>query len=200
VEWLVLAAFGIMWAVFLLPSGRRRVSRAGGRSVAEFERGMDLLAQTEGRGQGRWIVTPQKGVPFLGPRERARARARGRRRRVLVFLLESIALTLLIGLVPPLRVAWGATALLGALLVAYVYLLLTIKARSVHGEPREHARAARAPARPVAATAAAAHRYVAEGMSRTPRPSFNGLNAVAGHDDVHVVVVSGREALQTVRA
>ena len=46
-----------------------------------------------------------------------------------VFLLESILITFLMGLVPPLRVMWVATAALGGLLLAYVWLLLWIKAR-----------------------------------------------------------------------
>jgi hypothetical protein len=103
---------------------------------------MELLAQAEVHGtSGRWIVTPRKGVRFLGPRERQQARARVRRRRVFVFLLEAIGLSLLIGIVPPLRVAWVVAAALGGLLLLYVWALLVIKAR---------ARAASAPP-PVAA-------------------------------------------------
>jgi hypothetical protein len=92
---------------------------------------MELLAQAEVHGtSGRWIVTPRKGVRFLGPRERQQARARIRRRRVFVFLLEAIGLSLLIGIVPPLRVAWMVAAALGGLLVLYVWALLVIKARA----------------------------------------------------------------------
>jgi len=98
---------------------------------------MELLANAEVHGTtGRWIVTPRKGVRFLGPRERQQARARARRRRVFVFLLEAIALTLLIGAVPPLRVAWVVAAGLGGLLVLYVWALLVIKARAAAAPPR----------------------------------------------------------------
>jgi len=92
---------------------------------------MELLAQAEVHGtSGRWIVTPRKGVRFLGPRERQQARARARRRRVFVFLLEAIGLSLLIGIVPPLRVSWIVAAALGGLLLIYVWALLVIKARA----------------------------------------------------------------------
>jgi Flp pilus assembly protein TadB len=128
VQWLLLALLGIMWAAFLLPAGRKR---SDARSVEDFERRMELLAQAEVHGTGgRWIVTPRKGVRFLGPRERQQARARARRRRVFVFLLEAIGLSLLIGVVPPLRVAWVVSATLGGLLFIYVWALLVIKARA----------------------------------------------------------------------
>jgi len=94
-QWLLLGVLVIIWAAFLIPIGRRR---SDSRSVEDFERRMELLANAEVHGTtGRWIVTPRKGVRFLGPRERQQARARARRRRVFVFLLEAIALTLLIG-------------------------------------------------------------------------------------------------------
>ena len=119
-EWLAVSAFGIMWAAILFPSPRRRPSPR--TSVEDFGRDMDLLAHAEGRTHGRWIVTPQKGVPFLGMPRRERVRARERRRHVFVFLLESLLITFLIGLVPPLRVMWMATASLAGLLLAYVWL------------------------------------------------------------------------------
>jgi hypothetical protein len=116
VQWLLLGLLAIMWAAFLVPAGRRR---SDARSVEDFERRMELLAQAEVHGtSGRWIVTPRKGVRFLGPRERQQARARARRRRIFVFLLEAIGLSLLIGIVPPLRVAWLVSAAFGGLLAA----------------------------------------------------------------------------------
>jgi hypothetical protein len=128
VQWLLLALLGIMWAAFIVPVRRKRSDT---RSVEDFERRMELLAQAEVHGtSGRWIVTPRKGVRFLGPRERQQARARARRRRVFVFLLEAIGLSLLIGIVPPLRVAWMVAAGLGGALLIYVWALLVIKARA----------------------------------------------------------------------
>lgn len=188
-DWLPLGALGIIWAALLLPGLRRRPSPRF--QVHEFERGMELLAYSEVQGTtGRWIVTPRKGMRFVGTVERHRARARERRRKVLVFLLEAIVLTFLIGLVPPLRVAWYVAAGFGLLLGVYVWLLLTIKHRS-SAPVRERARAtateqgkARVPA---------VVRYVAEGRSTWARPTFNGLGTMGGSDRVHVVVKAARE-------
>ncbi|HEY7477556.1 MAG TPA: hypothetical protein VIB62_04890 [Actinomycetota bacterium] len=182
-EWLLLAAFGIMWAALLVPIVRKR---SEARSVQEFETRMELLAHAGVHGtSGRWIVTPRKGIRFLGPQERQRARARERRRRVFVFLLESIGLTVLIGLVPPLRAAWYVSAALGALLLLYVWALLSIKHRAAH--PHDVARAARVPEREPQRPAPAP-RYVADGRLGWARPTFNGLGALDESDAVHVVV------------
>jgi Flp pilus assembly protein TadB len=186
-DWLLLVGLGIMWVAFLLPTDRRRHSAKA--SVEDFERRMELLAQTEAQdGPGRWIMTPRKEARFVGPVERQRARARERRRRVFVFLLESIGLTFLIGAVPPLRAVWIFTGVLLALLTVYVWLLVTLTHRA---PPRPHERvaAAREP-RPSARArvAAAAQRYVAEGHSTWARPTFNGLGSLGEGDTVHVVV------------
>jgi hypothetical protein len=189
---LILAGLGIIWAAFLVPSLRRR--RSPSTSVEDFERRMELLAQAETHGgPGRWIITPRKGARFVGPEERRRARARERRRRVLVFLLESIGLSFLIGLAPPLRMVWIGTAVLGFALLLYVWLLLAIKHR--FGE-RAHERVAAATAGTRAAAhraALAAQRYVAEGHSARPRPHHNGLGVLGEGDVVHVVVRPAHE-------
>jgi hypothetical protein len=117
-----------MWALFLVPFGRWRSEK---RTVADFERRMELLAHAEAHGTtGRWIVTPRKGVRFLGPQERQRARARVIRRRVFVFLLEALFVSLLIGLVPPLRAVWYGSAGIAVLLVTYAWLLVAMKAHA----------------------------------------------------------------------
>ena len=155
--------------------------------MRDFERNMDLLAGTES--QGRWIVTPRKGTTFMGPHARAQVRARERRRRVLTALVEALVATALIGLVPPLRAVWYATAFVLMLLGAYVWVLLAMKARADH---------ARSPARPFAeaepvASAPARQRFAAEGSSRTARPAFNGLAALVD-DPVDIVVRPAAEA------
>ena len=181
-DWLLLAGLGIMWLAFLLPSARRRPSPS--TTVEHFERRMELLAQAEVHGSaGRWIITPRKGVRFVGSAERKRARARERRKQVFVFLLESIGITFLIGLVPPLRVVWMLTAVLAGLLLAYVYLLITIKQRA--GHPDAQLRAAQAPDH---TSRRVAIRHVAEGASSWARPMVNGLGLLGEGDAVHVVV------------
>jgi len=180
VEWMLLAALGIMWGAFLVPRGRKR---SEARSVIDFEQRMELLANAEVHGTtGRWIVTPRKGVRFLGPDDRRRARARERRRKVFVVLLDSIVLTSLIGLAPPLRPMWIVAAGLGAVLILYVWVLLSLKGRAY--------RPSRVPA-------------TANGDSRRPvgvppfedriaaapsRAAFHDLDIFGDDEPVHVVV------------
>jgi hypothetical protein len=97
---------------------------------------MDLLADTEGNGRGRWIVTPRKGVAFVGTRERARERARARRRRVFVFMIESTGIAFLIGLVPPLRAIWLVAGSMMILLALYTWLLVTLREREAPASRR----------------------------------------------------------------
>ena len=94
-------------------------------------------------------------------------------------------MTLLIGLVPPLRVAWVASAVLGALLLLYVWLLVTIKHRPAMGA-RE--RAAAVNATPTSRAAAFAQRHVIPGLGARARPTFNGLGSLGEGDHVHVIV------------
>lgn len=181
-EWWLLVGTAIVWAVLLVPLGRHRSER---RTITDHERRMELLASAEVHGtSGRWIVTPRKGMRFLSPQERQRVRARERRRHVFVVLLEGLGLTLLIGLVPPLRAVWIASAVIAGLLVVYVWLLLLLKSR----EPSraERALATAAPARTTTATAAV--RHVADGLKGLARPTVNGLGSLGEGDRVHVVV------------
>jgi len=175
--WLLLVALGIMWAAFLLPVWRSSPNK----SVEDFERNMELLADTEGGSQGRWIVTPRKGMAFVGPRERAKERARARRRRVFVFMIELIGLTFLIGLVPPLRAMWYATATLLVLLGVYVWLLLSNRARSAN-TVRIPAASAPEEAAPVP------RRHAVHGASHAGRSAAAGL--VELDDDLANIVVT----------
>jgi hypothetical protein len=176
--WLLLAALGIIWAAFLLPTWRSSPNK----SVEDFERNMELLADTEGPSQGRWIVTPRKGMAFVGPRERAKERARERRRRVFVFMVESIGLTFLIGLVPPLRAMWYATATILVLLGVYVWLLLSTRARSASIVRVPPAAPAPEKAAPVP------HRHAVHGGTHPVRSAAAGL--VELDDDLANIVVT----------
>jgi hypothetical protein len=187
VGWLLLVALLILWAAFLIPSWASPPSKTD-KSMKDFERNMDMLAETES--PGRWIVTPRKGTTFIGLRARAQARARERRRRVLMVLIESLVLSALIGLVPPLRAMWYATATLLVLLGGYVWALLTMKARAdAHDPARPRETAATAPASPRPTR----QRYAADASNRTARRSFNGLPAF-GDDLVNIVVRPAAEA------
>lgn len=124
-DWILLVALIIIWGVVLLPRGQRGSPRD---SIARFEQGMETLAHTNGAPPGRWVLAPKKDEPFIGSQQRVRMRVRERRRQVLTVLGEAIAITGLIGMVPPLRPMWvltGALLLLGA---AYVFMLLQLRA------------------------------------------------------------------------
>ena len=123
-DWLLTGSVVIILAAYALPP---RLARGRARSsIEEFNYHMGVLEQTEKAG-GRWIVAPRKGEAFVGRRERARARARARRRRVFTVLLEALALTLLIGMFPPLRGMWILSGIVGAMLGVYVLMLLNVK-------------------------------------------------------------------------
>lgn len=179
--WLLLVALGIMWGAFLLPTRRSSPDR----SIEDFERRMELLADTDGNGRGRWIVTPRKGMAFVGTKERARERARERRRRVFVFMLESIGLAFLIGLVPPLRAMWFAAGVLLVLLGGYVWLLLSMKEQAAAGSPRADAR----PERPRRAHPRPAV-VAANGGSQAASP--NGHASLDPDDLLNIVVRPAR--------
>jgi hypothetical protein len=151
-------------------------------SVEDFERKMELLAETGRHEDGRWIITPRKGTAFLGPDARTRARARERRRRVFVSILESIGLTFLIGLVPPLRPMWAVTGILMAALGAYVWLLLWMKEQGAEASAKRRVQEASVPDHPRPVR----QRYVSEGMSA--KPAYNGLG-VFDHDELTNIVV-----------
>src|SRR5207245_8577409 len=122
-SWILLAALGIIWATFLIPS-RRHSPRS---SVEEFERKMTILADANNwSSAGRWVLMPQRGQRFMGSRDRSRARVRRRRRQVFTVLVEATGVTFLIGLVPRLRPMLYGTAILVGLLVVYSLMLLTI--------------------------------------------------------------------------
>jgi hypothetical protein len=122
--WIFVAGMVIIWGIFLLPVGRFGTS---GSSVEEFERSMDLLAETQRRGPGRWVVMPRKGAPIKDFRDLSKARIRRRRRRILAGLAEASGLFILMGLFPPLHgMLVPGVALLG-LLVVYMVLLARVQ-------------------------------------------------------------------------
>lgn len=154
-------------------------------SIEEFEKDMDLLADTEG--EGRWVVTPKKGAKFVGAQARHRARILERRRTVLAFLVEATGITFLIGLVPPLHGMWVATSGFGLALFGYCWLLIRLKMieSGSHGVASQVAGNHRVGA--VASRGAATGRYVADRTGRVARPSYAGL-ATFSEEDVHVVL------------
>jgi len=133
-SWLLLAVLGMIWAAFLLPSWRRSPTS----TVEEFEERLSVLAEANKVTAGRWVLMPRQGRRFLGPEDRQRARMRRRRRVVFMTMLEVIGLTTLIGLFPPLRAMLYVSVFLVILLVAYIALLLKLRADEMSmGRPGE---------------------------------------------------------------
>lgn len=116
-DWISLAVLAIIWAVVLVPAPRRRGPERNPLAVSRVE--MEEFQQP-----GRWILSPKRSAPFVGRERRVRMRARQRRRRVITLLLETMALTALIGMFPPLRAMLWITGALVVLLLGYVGLMV----------------------------------------------------------------------------
>jgi hypothetical protein len=185
--WLFMAGLVIIWGVFLLPYGGLAFA---GSSVEEFERSMDVLAETHRSGSGRWVVMPRKGAAIKDFRDLSRARIRRRRRQILTGLAEATGLFLLMGVFPPLH----AMLMPGLVLLGVLLLYMSLLAR-VKGAESERARVlavarARAEAEPQEAPATAP---VATGLL------VDELDLIA--DDVHVIVHRSDEVdLEDLRA
>jgi len=166
---LLLAGLAVVWAAVLVPATARRGIASPMASVAAFERGMGLLAETEHR-PGRYVLVPGPSA-VLGRRDRAFARAQHRRRMIFTGLLEALGVSALISLFPPLRMMVVATGLLAIVLLWYVGYLLRLKEehrRSLRAAPR------RVPPSPVAAPAEQPERIVLENELRIYRRERDG--------------------------
>ena len=190
VGWLLVAVLGIIWVASLLPLSRFKAS--ANTSVEEFERSMDLLAETHRRSSGRWVVMPRKGAQFTNPKDLNRARLRRRRKQILAGLAEATVLFFLIGLFPPLHsMLYVAFGLLAALLL-YAAMLAKVRAAEA---ARAEAVAARRSRR--AAESGAAPVTVVPAVDAPPP-----IDQIAVVDrDVHVIVHSSEDVdLEELRA
>jgi hypothetical protein len=191
-SWIFLAGLGIIWAVCCYPRGRSPRT-----TVKEFEQGMDRLADVgTNKDVGRFILAPRKGMPFLGVRERARVRARVRRRRVLTFLLEACGLTALMGMFPPFRPMFYATAIFLTLLAGYVGILVWIK--ETQKDRARHMRHALGSAvagfRPAAASAGGnGNGHAARADGHSAHPIYNHLGFLDPQEGVHVRIRRARK-------
>jgi hypothetical protein len=178
-----MAAVVIIWGIFLLPVGRFGTSAS---SVEEFERSMDLLAETQRRGPGRWVVMPRKGAPIKDFRDLSKARIRRRRRRILAGLAEASGLFILMGLFPPLHgMLVPGIVLLGLLLL---YMVLLARVQAVESERAKalaarRARVAEAEPEPEAALQVAAP---VPALATVAAPAIDERSFI--EDDCHVIV------------
>jgi hypothetical protein len=171
----------IIWGIFLLPFGRFGTSAS---SVEEFERSMDLLAETQRRGPGRWVVMPRKGAPIRDFRDLSKARIRRRRRHILAGLAEASGLFILMGLFPPLQGMLVPGLVLLGLLLLYMALLARVQvAESARAQAVAARRARAAGAEPEPALPAAAP---VPALAAVAESSIDDLSFI--EDDCHVVV------------
>ena len=140
---MVLLILAVVWAVFLVPQVvRARTESRPSDSIGAFQRQLSVLERTTPGG-----VTPLRsyrsvspvsstpsaalggGVAFALP---TRSEVRKRRRDILLGLLAAMAGSLVLGLVPGLRVMLGLHLVLDLLFAGYVALL--IRARNLAAE------------------------------------------------------------------
>src|SRR2546422_967758 len=105
--WIFIAVLGIIWATFLFPFLRH--GRSPTSSVQEFERKMDLRAETTRAHRGGWVLPPRAGERFRGRRGRSGSRLRHRRGQVFALLPEAPLLRGLMGFFPPFHAMLIAT-------------------------------------------------------------------------------------------
>jgi hypothetical protein len=135
----VLIVLAAVWAAFLLPPIlRARSEHRPSGSISDFRRQLHVLARTSPSASaspvGALRTTPLRPVARPGvvagpaPVRLGRSRQSVKRRRdVFVGLLVAMAGSLVLGLLPPLRVLWAVHVVLDLLFVAYVGALLYLR-------------------------------------------------------------------------
>lgn len=133
----VLVILALVWAVFLIPQvvrSRREVRPAD--SIGAFQRHLSVLERAApnhpGTVEGQVRVGPEARTTAPRLATPSRADVRRRRRDVLVGLLAAMAGSLVLGLIPGLRVLLVVHLVLDVLFVAYVVLL--VRARNAAAE------------------------------------------------------------------
>lgn len=143
---MVLLVLAVIWAAVLVPPLLR--ARAEGRpadSIGNFRRQLHVLqrtgpgvfppANTLGASMGPYRpVAPGLAIRSASPEAARRARTLKRRRDVLFGLLGAMGGTLLLGLLPSLRVLWGLHLVLDLLFAGYVALLVRMRNEAAERE------------------------------------------------------------------
>lgn len=136
---MVLLFLAVIWAAVLVPPMLR--ARAEGRpadSIGTFRHQLSVLQRTAPgmvapANTLRSPMTPYRtiapglAIRSVSPESARRARTLKRRRDILFGLLGAMGGSLVLGLVPSLRVLWGLHVVLDALFVGYVVLLVRMR-------------------------------------------------------------------------
>jgi hypothetical protein len=151
VSQVVLLILAVVWAIFLVPQVLRARATRTGDSVGAFAQQLSILGRTSPAGSPH-LMRPLPMVPGhdddddLGPSRMTLNEARKRRKEVIRALLIAMAVTFVLGLLPPLRKLLMLNLLLDAVFVAYLVLLY--RAQSATADRHARTRRLRAPAPP----------------------------------------------------
>ncbi len=145
---MVLIVLAAVWAAFLLPPVlRARSEHRPSGSISDFRRQLHVLARTTpivvgtapGIGErrppaGARVVPIRPGLapitaPPIGLRLGRRPSTVKRRRDIFVGLLVAMAGSLVLGVVPPLRLLWTIHILIDVAFVAYVGALVYLRSQ-----------------------------------------------------------------------
>ena len=129
----VLLILAVVWAVFLIPQVvRARAEKTPADSIGAFRSQLSVLEKATPAPWG----TSRSKPPYLNPAVVApyRASVAERRRNVVLALLGAMGVTLLLGMLPPLRFVLAAHLLVDALFVAYIALLARARTIGVERE------------------------------------------------------------------
>lgn len=141
----VLLVLAAVWAAVLLPPAlRARAEGTPADSIGSFRHQLSVLRRT---GTGGPLAPAHQLTPYLPdgvvqahrvpvrPITRSSATIK-RRRDVFCGLLAAVAGSFLLGLLPPLRVMWGLSAVLAVLLAGYVALLVQLRNAAAEREAK----------------------------------------------------------------
>jgi hypothetical protein len=149
VSQVVLLILAVVWAIFLVPQVLRARAARSGDSVGAFAQQLSVLGRTSPAGSPN-LMRQLPMVPpdddDLGPSRLTLEQARKRRRDILRGLLVAMGVTLVLGLLPPLRRLLTLNVVLDLAFLAYVALLY--RAQAMGAGRRSGGRRLRAPAVP----------------------------------------------------
>ena len=147
---MVLLILAVVWAIFLVPQVLRARATRTGDSVGAFAQQLSILGRTSPAGSPHLMrplpMGPVHDDDDLGPSRMTLDEARKRRKEVIRALLIAMAVTFVLGLLPPLRKLLVLNLLLDAAFVAYLVLLY--RAQSATADRHARTRRLRAPAPP----------------------------------------------------
>ena len=145
---MVLLILAVVWAAVLVPPWlRNRADARPADSITAFRRRLSVLERTGPVGSRRVPMMAHRSdvhgyVPAArrtAPRTAmsamsARARTQRRRRDIFVGMLAAMGASLLLGLIPALRILWVVHALVDGLFITYVALLVHMRNQAAEKE------------------------------------------------------------------